>query len=276
MVDNFPKDFSHFKLIVSDFDGTLAGVDHVVTPVVAKAVKRWIDSGKLFTIATGRQFGMIEEECKKLGLTSPVIVRGGAEIVDPITGKYLNQELIDEDTVSETVQFLSTNKLNFLVSIDNLMFSTFEYPFKFPNVIQKPFDDFLLRSVPKIVVRANSKDVEHVTQLIEDFETSHPSLNIHRTHNHEGYGWDITSVKASKLHAVSKLMELLNVKREEIVGVGDSYNDFPLLEAAGLKIAMENGHSEIKEIADFVVPSHENDGVAYLIDRLLENKEARI
>jgi hydroxymethylpyrimidine pyrophosphatase-like HAD family hydrolase len=71
-------------------------------------------------------------------------------------------------------------------------------------------------------------------------------------------------------------MELLNVKREEIVGVGDSYNDFPLLEAAGLKIAMENGHSEIKEIADFVVPSHENDGVAYLIDRLLENKEARI
>lgn len=271
MVDNVPKDTSRFKLIISDFDGTLAGLDHTVSLAVTEAVKKWMDHGKLFTIATGRQFCMIEEECKKLGLTSPVIVSGGAEIVDPVTGEYLSQELIEEDIVSETVQFLQANKLDYLVSIDNFMYSTFHYPFLFPKVIERPYEEFSLQPVPKIVVRADDKSIEQATQLMEDFETSHSSLNTHKTHNHSGYGWDITSVKASKLHGVGKLMEILGVKRDEIVGIGDSYNDFPLLAAAGFKVAMENGHQDVKAVADVVVPSHTEDGVAYLIDRLLED-----
>mgnify|MGYP001156556498 CR=1 FL=1 len=271
MDSGFPKEISKFKLIVSDFDGTLAGADLIVTPIVVDAVKRWMDSGRLFTIATGRQFGMIEEECKKLGLTSPVIVRGGAEIIDPVTGKYLSQDLIEKDIVDETVRFLQDNKFDFLVSIDNFMYSTFNYPFEFANVIQQPYREFTIQSVPKIAVRAMNIDMEQANKLLDKFETSHSNLNIHRTHNHiTGYGWDITSVRASKLHGVSKLIEILDVKREGIVGVGDGYNDFPLLEAANLKVVMQNGHDEVKAIADIIVPSYENDGVAYLIDRLLQ------
>ena len=51
-----------------------------------------------------------------------------------------------------------------------------------------------------------------------------------------------------------------------IVAVGDSYNDLPMLEACGLSVAMGNAPPEVKSIADFVVPSVENDGLAVAIN----------
>jgi len=268
-MQNFPADKSKYKLIISDFDGTLAGVDHIVTSKVIEAVKRWQDSGKLLTIATGRQYSMVEDECKKLGIVTPVIVRGGSEIVDPTTGEYIHQELIDENIVSEILDFLSKNNLRFLVSVDNYIYSTYDYPYKFPKVIEKPYKEFVLQAVPKIVVKAFDGGIARTSELLEKFETEHPQLSVFKTHNHSGYGWDITSVKASKLHGVLELLKTVDLSRDEIIGVGDSYNDFPLLEAAGLKVAMENGHQELKEIADIVIPSYKDDGVAFLIDSLL-------
>ncbi|MDO8270230.1 MAG: HAD family hydrolase [Candidatus Levybacteria bacterium] len=269
MQNNFPEDRAKFKLLIADYDGTLAGVDHVVTPVVEAAVKKWIDSGRYFSIATGRQFGMINEDCKKLSLKTPVITRGGAEIVDPTTGKIISAELIDKKSIGELMTIFFENNLSFLVEHGNVLYTNFKYVLDFPNVMKKELEDFETQDAPKMVVKAYDHDYEKVHKLMDEIENSRPYLSILRTHNKFGYGWDITSVKATKLHGVVHVMEYVNVKREEVVGVGDSYNDFPLLEASGFKVAMANGHQEVKEIADVIVPSHDEDGVAYLIDQLL-------
>ena len=63
--------------------------------------------------------------------------------------------------------------------------------------------------------------------------------------------------------------KLLNIKTKHISGVGDSNNDFPLLLACGLKVAMGNANSDLKQIADFVAPSVEEDGVATVIERFI-------
>ena len=54
-----------------------------------------------------------------------------------------------------------------------------------------------------------------------------------------------------------------------MIGIGDGYNDFPLLMACGLKIAMGNAVEDLKAIADFIVPSVEQDGVAHAINRFI-------
>ncbi len=59
------------------------------------------------------------------------------------------------------------------------------------------------------------------------------------------------------------------ILRNEIIGVGDSYNDFPLLMACGLKVAMGNAAPELKEIADYIAPTVEEDGVVDVIKRFV-------
>ena len=110
MADNFPKDASSFKLLISDFDGTLAAEEHIVTPKVVEAVRKWIDSGRYFSIATGRQFLMLEDECRKMGLITPVVVRGGAEVVDPTNGQILHSEFIKKDEVSHAKSTMISKK----------------------------------------------------------------------------------------------------------------------------------------------------------------------
>ena len=61
----------------------------------------------------------------------------------------------------------------------------------------------------------------------------------------------------------------LGINTHEIIGVGDGYNDFPLLMACGLKVAMGNAVEDLKAIADYIAPSVEEDGVADVIDKFI-------
>lgn len=270
-MNNFPSDTLRFKLIVSDFDGTLAGVDHVVTMPVLRMVRKWIDSGKHFTVATGRQYLMIQDECKRMGLIDPVVVRGGAEVVDPVSGHVLHSEFMAVNDVKQLIFLLSEVEIGYSIELDNIIYTNFKLNIEFDKIIFKPVTEFNLQAIPKIHVKPIAGHEGDAELFINKIKVQFPGLNIIGTHNNSfGKGWDVTSVQATKLHGIVKVFEMLGISREQTVGVGDSYNDFPLLEAAGLKIAMENAHDELKAVADVIIPSHEADGVAYLIDNLLK------
>jgi len=61
----------------------------------------------------------------------------------------------------------------------------------------------------------------------------------------------------------------LNLKKENVIAVGDSGNDIPLFESAGLKVAMGNSTEDLKSKADFVTKNVENDGLAYVIEKYI-------
>lgn len=273
MANSFPADTSKYKLIVSDYDGTLAGVEHIVTPKVAEAVKKWIDSGRHFVIATGRQYLMVDDDCHKLELKDPVIVRGGAEIIDPKTGNILDKEYISKDIIEKIQDIVdSSNLFNYSMDVDDAIYTNFEFRYKdvFPKIKFKDFSEFNLKDIAKFHLKPKDDEEPGLDDVITEIKTQFPELHVVATHNHFGKGWDVTSVRATKLYAVVKVMEMLDLQRENIVGVGDSYNDFPLLEAAELKVAMGNGIDEIKAIADVVISSNSDDGMAELINKLLK------
>lgn len=82
-----------------------------------------------------------------------------------------------------------------------------------------------------------------------------------------GYALDINAAGTSKHYAAQKLFEMIGVDRDQVVAVGDSYNDYPLLSACGTKVAMGNAVDELKEIADFIAPSQDEDGVVAVIEK---------
>jgi len=87
------------------------------------------------------------------------------------------------------------------------------------------------------------------------------------------YFLEFLHIKANKGLGVKKLAEKLNIKKEEVICIGDAGNDTHMVEYAGLGVAMGNAVQELKDIADFVTLSNEEHGVAHVIDRFIFNKE---
>ena len=70
---------------------------------------------------------------------------------------------------------------------------------------------------------------------------------------------------------MEKLGEHFGIKRSEMIAVGDGYNDLSMIEYAGLGVAMANSKDPIKEKADFVTLSNDEDGVAHVIHKFVLN-----
>lgn len=263
-----------YKLIVSDFDGTLAGKDGIISPKDEEAINKWVHNGKSFSIATGRQYAMIKDEVEKLGITTPQITRGGAEIVDPKTGKVIYSKLMNEGVVTRFLELIQSQGYNFLLEEGDKLYGTMDFRYKNPHVTFLPFSKFTMKDIPKIVVFLDGKNLEKAELFLDEkLVKEFPELHLVRSYSPLGKVWDITSLEATKHLAVLELLKLGKLKREETVGVGDGYNDFPLLEACGLKVAMGNAVEDLKAIADIVVPPYTEDGVAFLINKLLKDEK---
>lgn len=263
---------SKYKLIISDYDGTLAGKDHIISKKTISAIKKWLEKGKKFTIASGRQYLMLKKQIDILKIDTPVITRGGSEIVDPKTGDIIYSRNINIITLQEFMQLVE--KRGFIISIEkgNKIYSNYYRKPEFEDVIEfVNLDKFTISEIPKMVIFA-LKDIDEKAKFVEeDLIKKFPELHIVEIFPGEGRAWDITSTEATKHMMVLELIKILGLKREEVVGVGNGYNDFPLLEACGFKVAMGDAVEELKEIADLVVPNYQENGVAVLIKKLLSN-----
>lgn len=258
-----------YKIIISDFDGTLVDKSITITPRVSASIKKWIDAGNMFAIATGRQYLMIKKECDRLGLTTPMVVRGGAEIVDPKTGNILYSSLMKKESVEKLVKMLQEKGFKLSIEVGDTYYTDFYYDERFKDFIKyEKVENFKYADIPKVIASCSltSPLSDQMHEVIKEF----PELHIAQVKLYDAKGWDITAANATKHIGVLELMKLLDVDREQAIGVGDGYNDFPLLEACGLKVAMGNAVEDLKAIADIIVPSQEEDGVAFLIEKLLK------
>ncbi len=262
---------SKTRLIISDFDRTLVDRGVETTPVVFQAVHDWIKAGNFFSIATGRQFLMIKDECEKLGLVNPVVVRGGAEIVDPKTGNVVYSSHMKKESVEKLIGML--RNIGFKISIEtgDTYYTDFYYSKRFEKILKfDTVENFKIREVPKIIASCpiDSPLYPRMHEVVKEF----PELHIVQVKLQDSIGWDITAANATKHVGVLELMKLLGVDAKDAVGVGDDYNDFPLLEACGLKVAMGNAVEDLKGIADIIVPTQKEDGIAFLINKLLKDE----
>lgn len=72
------------------------------------------------------------------------------------------------------------------------------------------------------------------------------------------------------------LIQQLGIQQEEVIAIGDSYNDLAMITFAGLGVAMGNAHDDIKQIANFVTDTNMNDGVAKVVEAFILDKLAAI
>ncbi len=256
-----------YKALMLDVDGTLIPYEYDALPSqkVIEAIKQATDAGIVVCLVTGRAYDSTKHILDALGLTQGVIVtNSGGGVFDIESKKPLHVQPIDPDDVEFAINLLQSHNIEFYIK-NGMYDGAQKGAFKTGDL----HDDVYM-----IFVNEDYTDSK-ITEIYKLFE-SRPHITVHKTKhkNPKNAGINLSHVSATKLHGVEVLMKHFNLKREEIIGVGDAYNDFPLLMASGLKVAMGNAIPELKEVADYVAPDVKDDGVAFVIDKFILNHTA--
>ncbi|KKU88318.1 MAG: Cof-like protein hydrolase [Candidatus Gottesmanbacteria bacterium GW2011_GWA2_47_9] len=244
-----------YKALILDLDGTTIAnySSDPPTPRVTEAIKK-AHKRIHISIATGRPLYIVKHLIDHLELSGPCILNNGSQIYDPVKKKIIHEVIFDKAFIPKIYGFCKKKKLHVRMfdGIKDIVYNGEALPGKVLSLY-----------IPNGSIKA-------IDALI-DFCSILPQVATHRMVTlEEGFhSVEITHTDASKLHGIVEVMRHLNIQKEEIIGVGDSYNDYPLLMASGLKIAMGNAVPELKKIADFIAPSVEEDGVATVIEKFI-------
>jgi HAD superfamily hydrolase (TIGR01484 family) len=244
-----------YKALLSDVDGTLIQNKKDGTPskAVIEAVKK---GGKKIHIgiATSRPLFMLEDLFKKLPLSGPCIISGGSQIYDATTKKIVWKQPLTKESVAKTAAIFEQYAYPFFIN-DGFQ----DVPFAEAKNVKAPLGVFMPNVDPGVAEEIHQQ-LKHITDISAHQIAAHEPGKIIL---------DITHALATKQHGVIEVAKILDIDPKEIIGVGDGYNDFPLLMACGLKIAMGNAVEELKTIADYIAPTVDEDGVAEVIKRFV-------
>ena len=244
---------TQYKALVVDLDGTLIGRDERISPRVAEAVAS-VSGSLSISIASGREPADVLRFARQLGLTAPQISDNGAMMLDPVSGTALRAVPLGTARGRAIVDMLHRRGVDFIAT----------HP---AGAITDP------TLMPEgSLTRVSALDVEeHVAdELAVHFERE-PDLQAVKVSLPYNGMWavDITHAGVDKGTAARHLAQLLGVDPGQMIAVGDSYNDLPLLRACGRGVAMGHAPDELKAVADYVAPSVDDDGLAVAIEEFI-------
>jgi hypothetical protein len=205
-------------------------------------------------IATGREPADVLRYSRELGLTTPQVCDGGANILDPVRGVAVWTAPLGPANAEAVVTKLREMGASFVATHASGTASTFD---DVPN-----WD----------LIRVSALDLDEDTadSLAEIFIGNYDMHVIKAILPYNGlWAVDFTLAGIDKAAGVSRVGNTLGVELSDMVAAGDSYNDLPMLKACGYGIAMGNAPEEVKNAADFIAPSVLDDGLAAAIQEFV-------
>lgn len=257
------------KLVATDIDGTLVKWDTRVSDGVKNCVKKLQENGVKVVLVTGRMHCATKHLRDELGLNSPVVSYQGGLIKDS-DGKTLYQENLDSDYAKEIIDWAHKNDVHLNLYIDDKLYVEKDDDCvkrytdgKFVPYTVCPFESLKIENVNKILA-IDYGNAERVTGWVNELQAKFPELYIVKS---TPFFCEIGSPMAKKSLGVEFLAKHWNLSQDEILTIGDQNNDIELLKAGGVKVAMGNATPELKECANFITDSVENDGFVKAIDK---------
>lgn len=264
-----------YKLMAIDMDGTLLRNDKTISKETKEALKKARKKGVKVVLATGRPIDGVMRYLEELDLihnNEYVLSFNGAIIKEIGTGKVIcrdvlkGQDFIDLYKLSKKLgvnihafseEGCITPKMN--------KYSELEGSINGIQVIEK---DISKINSEEDIIKIMMIDEPEILQIAID-KLPKEIYDKYTVVRSAPYFLEFLSKTCNKGEGIEKLSKYLSISREEVICIGDAGNDSHMIEFAGLGVAMENAFPEIKEIADFVTTSNEEDGVANIVNRFL-------
>ncbi|MTI58432.1 MAG: HAD family phosphatase [Firmicutes bacterium] len=262
-----------YKMLCLDIDGTLLNSNHKISSKTREAVR--LVSGRIPVIlVSARMPAGIFPYQKELGLNEAVISYSGALILDEKRNVLLNKtistsivELLYDNFMGQVHLSIYCNNDWYIENKDCWVRQEKEITGLTPLEVnyRKLIDNWYRNSggANKLLCMGEEGDITVLYhQLQKMIERVTASIAFYRS---KSSYLEIMDKAASKAAAIEKLAANYGVERNEIIAIGDNYNDLNMIEYAGLGVAMGNAPEAVKEQADEITSSNDNDGVARII-----------
>ena len=267
------------KLFVSDIDGTIfdSTKSKNISARNIAAVQKMAAAGITVTIATGRMYSAALPIAKELGVNVPIITYDGA-LIKSVEGETLYSNFLTADIILAVTNFFQQKNWylqnysedNLYCAFANDLTALYEKSIKVKcNVVGWDAMKNLTEEVCKLLAITHSapETLEIISALRKEF-----AGKIEVTQSHPQFA-EIISYGVSKASAVKILAEKLGVKKSEVMAIGDSENDLPMLQAAGQSVAMGNANEKIKAACTFVTGNCVDDGFADAVENFVFGKD---
>ncbi|WP_426460909.1 HAD family hydrolase [Mycoplasma hafezii] len=279
------KKKNNLETFIFDLDGTLLNSQKEVTKRTKQAIELLHKQGKRVVIATGRPFYMNKKLFTELNLKDPVIAINGTTIIDDWrTGKTTVLGKLDNTEVLQIVKYLEANKIDFLTYTTDTMYGeNFNNPIWFNARIypyttaDNPYRwNYEETSVSQLIEQNPNITILKLLILREKVQDKMPKLLEFLKQFPKSYCipsqsdvLDIMPLHQNKGKAIKELFKKYGWKLAEAIACGDAPNDVEMMQAVAVGVAMANAHPEVKEHADIIAESNDEDGVAKLIEQIL-------
>lgn len=287
-----------YKLAAIDLDGTMLNQYGIVTQRTKQAIERAQQRGIEVIIASGRPMDSIKAIAEEIKSEKYFISGNGAIIYDIQNDEIIYENTLKKQKTLDIIKICEENSIYYNIYTEkeiiakNLQCNVLYYHKEnlnkeeknktHINIVENIYDYIVDRDekVVKITICDNNqvifnsimrklKEIEE----IEVLEVSHMSRKIIKQGSVEVpieyFYTEISAQNVDKWNAIEFLKEKMQIKTEEIVAIGDNVNDKKMIENAGLGIAMGESTPVIKEVANQITGSNNEDGVAQALDDLL-------
>ena len=260
------------KLIASDMDDTLLNSETKLSERNATAIRKAIDAGIVFLIATGRMYVSVKPYADSLGLDVPLVTYNGALVKGSKSGKVYYEHPLKLETALELLSYCK-EKGYYIQSYqgDELWvkeateFSA-EYT-RISGIPATPVGESLYypETAPyKLLAMTKPEEFQKVWQDIQQQFAGKVVVTSSRDNFLE-----LMEPGVNKWNAVKAVAEVYGIKPKEIMCIGDSNNDLSMIENAGIGVAVANAKPAVRAAAKLVTVSNDEDGVAQVIEQML-------
>jgi len=258
------------RLVAFDVDGTLVGRDLKISQRVRNTVARMRDAGVAGCLVTGRMYRSTLPFARELHFDAPVICYQGAAIIDPTTDDVLDHIAVSNEVVRELIAGTEAQRLHLQLYRNDEYYCETRNKYSElyaslamtePVIVPSLREAFAYSPATKAVIVAEALVAERYAKTL----SQELGGRAYVTRSLPEFV-EVLNPAVDKGAALGFVASRLGIPMDETLAIGDSWNDAPLLRAAGFGVAMGSAPPELREIADAAVGDLAADGVAEALE----------
>ncbi|BCK00459.1 Cof-type HAD-IIB family hydrolase [Anaerocolumna chitinilytica] len=265
-----------YEILVLDIDGTLTNSQKEISPKTYRSIMAIQERGHSVVLASGRPTPGILPLAKKLKLSEYngyILSYNGAKVMNCKDGEVIFQQALNREYLPDLHLAAMKNNVGMIsyegdcVITDSKIDKYMELEARINGIPIKQVQDFISYVQFDINKCLMTGDPDVLKEMEPELKNKFiDNLSIYRS---EPFFLEIMPKNIDKAYSLGKLLDYLGLSKEQMISCGDGYNDISMIEYAGMGVAMANAQDAVKNKANYITYSNDEDGIAHVIETFM-------